>query len=77
MKQIAGHEWRKVMPAFANKFTVVQTCEVTKLILVDCIPPHFCPVKMIKKGPKTPGNLLEWVSHNSLNRQEIPDHGPL
>jgi hypothetical protein len=23
MKQIAGHEWRKVMPAFANKFTVV------------------------------------------------------
>ena len=23
MKQIAGHEWRKVMPAFANKFTIV------------------------------------------------------
>ncbi len=23
MKQIAGHEWRKVMPALASKFSVV------------------------------------------------------
>ncbi len=34
-------------------------------------------VRVTEKSPKSLGNLFEGHRHNSLNKQEIPDQGPL